>query len=235
MTSGMVKSGSAKIYYELYGEVGEVLVLLHGNSESIIYFQPQIEYFKDKYQVLAIDSRGHGESSFGSGTLSLGAMANDVVNVAESLGLNKINLLGFSDGANIAMLVAMKNPGLIDKLILVGGNLHPIGMTPGSLLLVWFGYISSKLAGVVDKRNKLYHEFFSLMIKEPRLKARDLSTIKAKTLVMAGGRDMIRRSHTKLIAKSIKNAELKIIEEGDHFISNRMPDEFNEIVDEFLG
>ena len=234
MKSGYIKSGSANIYYELHGESGPVLMLLHGNGESIKYFEPQIEFFKKEYRVLAIDSRGHGESEFGSGELNLGAMAVDVVNVIEGLEFEKVNLLGFSDGANIAMMVAMKNTDLLDKLILVGGNLHPKGMTIGSLAMVLLGYGVYCIANVMDRSNRYQKELFGLMVKEPRLNAEDLSKIRAKTLVMAGSKDMIRTSHTKLIANSIKNSKLEIMNGGDHFISRRFPKEFNNIVKAFL-
>lgn len=62
MQSGYFKSGSASIYYELHGEGEEILVLLHGNGGNCKNFKNQIPFFSKKYKILAIDSRGHGES-----------------------------------------------------------------------------------------------------------------------------------------------------------------------------
>lgn len=233
MEQGIVKSGSADIYYELHGDKGEVLVMLHGNGESMQRMHHQIEYFEKDYRVLAIDSRGHGQSGFGQGSLSLSTMALDLENVLESLGINKVNILGFSDGANIATLFAMKRPEMVNKLILIGGNLKPSGMQLGYFLAVETAYYLTKAAGVFDKRLRLEHEFYFLMAKEPCINPAELKRISAKTLVIAGTKDMIRPAHTALIAKSIPNAEL-FMPEGDHFIIYRTPEVINEKVEDFL-
>ena len=77
-------------------------------------------------------------------------------------------------------------------------------------------------------------EILGLMVNEPRLTAEDASRIKAPTLVIAGTHDMIKRSHTELIAKSIPNSQLVFIK-GDHFIANKNPDAFNAAVGKFLA
>lgn len=233
MKQGIVKSGSADIFYEIHGESGEYLTLLHGNGESMQRMHRQIEYFEKNYRVLAIDSRGHGQSGFGQGSLNLSTMALDVENVLEGLGIERTSLLGFSDGANIAMLFAMKRPDMVNKLILVGGNLKPSGMQPGIFLAVETAYYLTKAAGVFDKRLRLEHEFYFLMAKEPNINPSELKRIKAKTLVIAGDKDMIKPSHTRLIAESIPNAEL-FMPKGDHFIIYRTPDVINKKAEEFL-
>lgn len=234
MRNGYIASGSANIYYELYGEENtEVLVLLHGNGESIKFFKHQINFFSKYYKVLAIDSRGHGESGFGSGTLSLNAMAVDLFNVANQLGFDSINVLGFSDGANVAMLTAIKESKLIKNMVLVGGNMNMLGFKLGTMLTIYAAYLCSMLAGVIDKNNRLNSEFLALMVKEPALSSDDLSCIEARTLVMAGDNDMIREGHTKKIAASIPNAKIKILE-GDHFFIFKNPDEANKVILDFF-
>lgn len=233
MGSGYFKSGSASIYYELYGEGQEVLVFLHGNGGNCKNFKNQIPFFAEKYTVLAVDSRGHGESGFGENDISLSAMAMDLENLCDYLGYKKINILGFSDGANIAMLFAVKNPDMVDRLILVGGNLKFFGLTLPTVVMILFGYWSSCLLALVDKRLKSNKEMFALMVKEPNLNASVLKAIKAETLVINGNKDMVKVSHAKLIAKNITNAELKIVN-GDHFYLFKKPDEFNSVVMDFL-
>lgn len=233
MEHGVIKSGSADIYYELHGDKGEYLVLLHGNGESMRRMQHQIDYFSKDYRVIAIDSRGHGESGFGQGSLNLSTMALDVENVLESLKIDKVNVLGFSDGANIAMLLAIKRPELVSKLILVGGNLKPGGMQLGTFLAVQAAYYLTMLAGHFDSRLRIEHEYYFLMAKEPAITKDMLKRIRAKTLVIAGDKDMIRPGHTKLIADSIPDARLLMLE-GDHFIIYRTPQVINEKADEFL-
>ena len=233
MERGVIKSGSANIYYELHGDKGEYLVLLHGNGESMRRMDKQIEYFSEGYRVLAIDSRGHGESGFGQGMLNLTTMALDVENIIEELKLGKVNILGFSDGANIAMLLAIKRPDLVSKLILVGGNLKPGGMKLSLLIAVKAAYYLTKAARIVDKRMGIENEYYYLMAKEPNITPRMLKRIKADTLVIAGDKDMIKTSHTKLIADNIENSKLLILE-GDHFIIYRTPEVINKEADKFL-
>ena len=71
------------------------------------------------------------------------------------------------------------------------------------------------------------------MVNDPYIDYGELKNIKHKTLVIAGTRDMIRESHTKLIANSIPDCELIFIK-GDHFIANKKADEFNVAVERFL-
>ncbi len=235
MESGVILSGSANIYYELYGdEKNDVLVLLHGNGESGRNFKKHIEMLKDKYRLLVIDSRGHGNSEFGKGQLSLGTMSVDLVNVLEHFGFDKVNIAGFSDGANIAMLTAIKNSDIIDKLILIGGNYNIHGFRIGTALMLRVGYMCASLSAFISPVNRFNKEYFSLMVKEPDLKKESLSVIKCRTLVINGNKDMIKTSHAKAIADTIPNAELKIVE-GDHFWIYRKPEEACRIITEFLS
>lgn len=231
---GYLRSGSANIYYEIFGEENsEAVILLHGNGESGRSFKNLIPLISDKYKVIAIDSRGHGKSEFGSGQLSLGTMAVDVVNIIEALGLDKVNIVGFSDGANIAMLVSIKNSELVNKVVLIGGNYNFRGLKPSSALMIAVGYYCSKWGGIVDSRNRFNKEYFSLMFKEPNLKRDALKYIKAPALVINGDRDMIKLSHAKAIADTIPKGQLKIVK-GDHFWVYRNPQEAAKVIKEFL-
>lgn len=231
---GYLRSGSANIYYEIFGEENsEAVILLHGNGESGRSFKNLIPLISDKYKVIAIDSRGHGKSEFGSGQLSLGTMAVDVVNIIEALGLDKVNIVGFSDGANIAMLVSIKNSELVNKVVLIGGNYNFWGLKPSSALMIAVGYYCSKWGGIVDSRNRFNKEYFSLMFKEPNLKRDALKYIKAPALVINGDRDMIKLSHAKAIADTIPKGQLKIVK-GDHFWVYRNPQEAAKVIKEFL-
>lgn len=235
MESGVILSGSANIYYELYGSDNKkVLVLLHGNGENGRHFKKHVELLKDKYRILVIDSRGHGKSEFGRGQLSLGTMSVDLINVIEHLGFDKVNIAGFSDGANIAMLTAIKNSDIIDKLILIGGNYNIHGFKPMTALMLRIGYFCASLSAFVSPVNRFNKEYFSLMVKEPNIKKESLSVIKCPALVINGNKDMIKTSHAKAIAAAIPGAVLKIVE-GDHFWIYRNPDEACRVIDEFLS
>ncbi|MBQ7265491.1 MAG: alpha/beta hydrolase [Firmicutes bacterium] len=234
MADGYIRSGSADIHYEIYEKKeAPVLVLIHGNGGKAGDFKHQVEFFKDRYTLLVPDSRGHGQSSFGRDDLSLGKIVIDLENILKTLEYDKVNILGFSDGANIAMLFAIKNPDMVDRLILVGGNYKFSGLTFSAGALIYLGYISHCLAAKFSSAAKLEKEVYALMVNEPKLERQALTNIKAKTLVVNGKKDMIKVSHAKDIASAIPNATLSL-NEGDHFYLFKEHEEFNKRVLAFL-
>ncbi len=221
-----------RLYYEESG-TGEPLVLLHGNGENGEYFAAQRSFFEKKYRVIAVDTRGHGKSPRGTAPFTLTQFAEDLRELLDLLGLKKISLLGFSDGANIAMLFALRYQEYLNKLILDGGNLSPSGVKLTIQLPIVMGYGLVSLIGLVDKKARAKKELLRLMVKEPHIRPEDLGKLRVPTLVMAGTKDMIKESHTKKIHGSIPGSTLCIIE-GSHFIAAERPEEFNRALEAFL-
>jgi len=229
MKKGYIKCNSADIYYEIHGE-GDPILCLHGNGEDSSYFNPQVKECSKNYKVILMDSRGHGKSSFGEEGLLLELIAKDVINVLKELNIDKVHLLGFSDGGNIALIIALKSPEMLKTLSLVGANLQPNDIKLFARIPIMIGYGVYSLFSFNKKK-----EVMGLMIKEPYFKEEDLNTICIPTLVIAGEKDLIKESCTKLISKSIKDSKLQIIKGGDHFISNKKPDVFNKIFLDFIS
>lgn len=221
-----------ELYYREKGS-GEPLILLHGNGEDGTYFENQIKYFRDRYRVIAPDTRGHGKSPRGSAPFTIGQFSCDLYDFMKSHGISKAVILGFSDGANIAMKFAMKYPDMVKALILNGGNLNAKGVKRTTQIPIEIGYRIAKRFAIKSKEAEKNAEMLGLMVNEPNIDPRELSKITAPTLVICGTRDMIKESHTKVITNGIPNAELTIIR-GDHFIANKKPAEFNRAVDAFL-
>lgn len=142
-------------------------------------------------------------------------------------------ILGFSDGANIAMKFAMNHPDKVKALILNGGNLEPKGVKGTTQIPIEFGYKIAKRFATKSHEAKKNAEMLGLMVNDPNIERNDLSKITAPTLVICGKNDMIRESHTKEIAENIPNAKLSIIK-GNHFIANKRYLTFNKEVECFL-
>ena len=208
---------------------GYPLILLHGNGESSGYFEHQTEFFSDRYRVIAVDTRGHGQSPRGTADFTITQFAEDLHDLLDELSIERADILGFSDGANIALTFAMKYPEYVKKLVLNGGNLFPSGMKASVYFPILIGYYLTK--PFPKKRSD--HELLSLMVNEPNIDPKVLHSLNIPTLVIAGKHDMIKEKHTQLIAESIPSAQLRIIE-GTHFIAHDSPDEFNRAVEEFL-
>lgn len=221
-----------ELYYQEKGS-GEPLILLHGNGEGSTYFENQMKYFQSRYRVVAPDTRGHGKSPRGSAPFTIEQFSCDLYNFMKSREISKAVILGFSDGANIAMKFAMRHPDMVKALILNGGNLNARGVKRTTQLPIEIGYRIAKHFAKKSPDAEKNAEMLGLMVNEPNIDPCELSRITAPTLVICGTRDMIKKSHTREIASGIPNAELTIIK-GDHFIANKHPAEFNRAVDTFL-
>lgn len=220
------------LYYQEQGE-GEPLLLLHGNGEDGTYFVNQISFFSDRYRVIAVDTRGHGKSPRGTAPFTMEQFAADLHHLMDKLQIQRAVILGFSDGANIAMKFALKYPDRVKALILNGGNLDTEGVKKSIQIPIEIGYRFAKLFAGKSEEAKSHMEILGLMVNEPNIKPEELHAIQAPTLVIVGTKDMIKQSHTEVIAKNIPNAKLSVIP-GDHFIANKKSGEFNKAVEEFL-
>ena len=212
---------------------GQPLILLHGNGESCDYFEHQIPYFSRLYRVIAIDTRGHGKSPRGEKPFTIVQFAEDLHDFMDEKGIEKAILLGFSDGGNIALTFALKYPERVEKMIVDGANLFPSGVKPLYQWPIEIGYRIAKLFSKKSEQAKRNAEMLGLMVNEPHIEPSELSRLTMPVLVIAGKKDMIKESHTRLIYKSLPDAQMNIIE-GDHFVANKNADVFNKVVDAFL-
>ncbi|MDE5939775.1 MAG: alpha/beta hydrolase [Lachnospiraceae bacterium] len=220
------------LYYQEQGE-GEPLFLLHGNGEDGTYFVNQLSFFSNRYRVIAVDTRGHGKSPRGTAPFTMEQFAVDLQKLMDRLQISEVVILGFSDGANIAMKFALKYPHRVKALILNGGNLNTKGVKRSIQIPIEIGYRFAKLFAGKSKEAKTHMEILGLMVNEPNITPEELRAIQAPTLVIAGTKDMIKQAHTEMIAENMPNAKLTVIP-GDHFIANKNPDEFNQEVEDFL-
>ena len=212
---------------------GFPLILLHGNGEDCAYFTRQIDSFSENFHVIALDTRGHGQTPRGEAPFTIRQFAEDLLAFMDQHNIEKAHLLGFSDGGNIAMVFALKYPERVGKLILNGANLDASGVKRKIQIPIEIGYRMAKLFAGRSPKAKKNAEMLGLMVNDPNVNPEELSRIQNKTLVIAGDNDMIKDQHTRLIAQSIPGAELCILQ-GNHFIANKNPQSFNEAVLRFL-
>ena len=217
--------------YEETG-VGKIMIFLHGNGQDTSMFSEAVRYFEGEYKCVCVDSRGHGKSEWGCKELTIPMLADDIIAFIEMKGYDDVALIGFSDGGNIALEVAASS-GRVKEVVAVGANLYPKGLTPFILfsanltraLCLPFSFIKK----VRDTRR-----IYRLMTHQPEITAEKLSKITAKTLVVAGTKDMIKTDHTKEIASKIPSAELKLFENADHFLFEKNSEELLSVIKEFM-
>ena len=212
---------------------GEPLLLLHGNGEDSSVFSAQMDYFSPKYRVMALDTRGHGKSPRGTAPFSIETFAEDLLDFLDQQGLEKVHLLGFSDGGNIALTFALRHQERLMSLILNGADLFPSGVKPSVQVPIVLGYWAARAAALFSRDAVPKMELLRLMVKEPHIPPEALGAIRVPTLVIAGTGDMIKEEHTRLIHRQIPGSRLALIP-GDHFIAQKNPEPYNRAVEEFL-
>ncbi|MEA5026609.1 2-succinyl-6-hydroxy-2,4-cyclohexadiene-1-carboxylate synthase [bioreactor metagenome] len=182
---------------------GTPLILLHGNGEDHTIFHELIKQLSQKYEVFALDSRGHGNSTPVT-EFHYHDMAEDVINFIHDQQISKPIIYGFSDGGIIALLIAVKEPELLAKIIISGANANPWGLKwrwhSNYLFQYWFN--STPL--------------ISLMIREPHITKKMLRQIKTPTMIIAGEKDIIRSAHTRYLHHNINHSKLLIIPNENH-------------------
>lgn len=223
-----------ELHYVVRGS-GKPLILLHGNGEDATYFSHQIVYFQKSYRVIAIDTRGHGKSPRGGEPFTISQFADDLYDFMRQHEIRRADMLGFSDGANIALLFTIRHPERVNRLILNGANLNPGGLRTTVRFSLMKEYRAAKAAADAEESAEAYRkvELLELMLKGPDIPINELREVRVPTLVIVGEDDMIKKSHSKKIFNKLPAAKLSIIP-GNHFIANENYDLFNLEVAKFL-
>lgn len=225
-----------ELYYEIYGD-GPVLLQLHGNDGNIESMAAQLDFFSRQFRVIGVDSRGHGKSGMGNAKLTYEQMAEDVNALLEQLHLKPVNVLGWSDGGNVGLLLARHHPDKVARLAIMGANLRPAGAQPWAL--AWVAKqrqeAVSKLAHHDTSQNwQRSLQLLDLLGTQPNIATSDLRKISAPTLVMSGDRDVIRLQHSMEIFENLPQAHLAIFPGATHFIPLEDSARFNQTVLRFF-
>ena len=230
-----IKVDQGEIYYESYGQ-GSPLFLLHGNNEHINSFREQIEPLSRHFKVIALDTRGQGNSINNKvSPYTYEQFAKDLSAVMDSLSIKKASLLGWSDGGNTALIYSLMYPKKVDKIVVMGANLFPGADAIEEDVIQIFEHRRDSLSKKADPDSQNQMRLADLVLKEPHLDEKALQQIVAPVLVVAGEFDVIKRKHTLLIKSSIKNSRLEIIPGGDHYAPLKNPKVFNKLVLDFLA
>lgn len=211
---------NVKLYYEVYGE-GQPIILLHGNQETHEIFDKLINKLKSNYKVYAIDSRCHGKSE-NPIDITYSLMCDDIIEFIKKLKIENPILYGFSDGGIVGLLVAIKEPTLLSKVIVSGANITPDVLTPFFTIITKIMYFFTK------------SKYIKMMLNEPNIQLTELNKIKIPVVVLAGEKDIIKYQHSKLIADNIPNSTLEIINKENHSSYIIHSEKIYEIIKKYL-
>jgi pimeloyl-ACP methyl ester carboxylesterase len=191
-----------ELAYEKFGD-GEPLILLHGNGEDHHIFDVISKKLKDDFTIYAIDSRNHGESTK-TEDYSYETMAKDIYSFIHTLNLGKVNIVGFSDGGIISLILAMNQGECINKMALLGVNLKPDDFTEESYQFIKKTYEETK------------SPLFRLMLEQPDIELADVKNVTTPTLVIGAEHDVFKPEMFADLTEALPNAELIIMNGHEH-------------------
>ncbi|HEY6453610.1 MAG TPA: alpha/beta hydrolase [Steroidobacteraceae bacterium] len=220
-----------RMYYAVRGS-GPTLVLLHGGGDSGEHsFEQQIQTFSLHHRIIAPDQVGQGHTPDVPGPLSYTRMMQDTAAVLQQLGLRNVDVVGFSDGGILALMLAVRHPDLVRRLVISGVNIAPEGLTSEERADLGAARSARpRPTSVGDKLTELWLNSPTPQELSPAL----LATIHKPVLVISGDRDAITLEHTLQIFRALPMAELCVLPGTDHGTFSGRPAWINPIVSAFL-
>jgi pimeloyl-ACP methyl ester carboxylesterase len=219
-----------RIYYAVRGD-GPTLVFLHGGGDSGEHsFVRQLDVFSEHHFIVAPDQVGQGRTPDVPGPLSYTAMMEDTAELIRVLKLRKVDVVGFSDGGILALMLAIRHPELVRRLVISGVNIAPEGLRPEDL--------EELRATQIPKPKTIDEKLARLWFTSPteaELNFGLLANISQPVLLISGDRDAITLEHTLKIFHALPEAQLCVLPGTDHATFSRRSEWLNPIIDEFLN
>ncbi len=239
--------GDLRMYYEIYGQ-GPPLVLLHGGGSTIREsWSQQIPYFAKTRRIIAPEQMGHGHTHDLDRPLSYVDMAEDTAQLLTQLGIRDADVIGWSDGGILGLILAARHPELVRRLVISGANIAPCGLTPEALADTSKPPADDPEGGPrhahLPDDPAEQHRMFAAKLNdlwlnhptETELSVADLGKIQAPTLVVSADHDVIQLDHTMLIYRIIPTAELLILPGSGHNTFGERTVWLNPIIADFLN
>ena len=236
-----VEHDGARIWYAACGS-GASVILLHGglgHSGNWVYQVPAL--VSSGYQVVLIDSRGHGRSTRDARPYSYDQMAADVLRVMDTLRLEKAALVGWSDGACTALILAAKAPARVAGVFFFACNMDPSGAKEFEFTPIIGRCFNrhvkdyARLSATPDQFDEFSNAVGLMQRTQPNYSADDLAQISVPVAIVHSEQDeFIKREHAEYLAQSIPDAELVILPGVSHFAPLQRPGQFNAAVLAFL-
>jgi pimeloyl-ACP methyl ester carboxylesterase len=218
-----------KIYYAVRGS-GPTLVFLHGGGDSGEHsFIRQLGVFSEHHHIVAPDQVGQGRTPDVPGPLSYSAMMEDTAELLRMLKLQHVDVVGFSDGGILALMLAVRHPEMVRRIVISGVNISPEGLRPEDL--------EEMRATQNPKPTTIDEKLAHLWLTSPteaELNLGLLSKITQPVLVISGDRDAITLEHTLKIFHALPDAELCVLPGTDHATFSGRSEWLNPIVTAFL-
>ena len=231
------------MFYAVFGNGAETVLLLHGGLGNSNYWAHQINSLSNDYTVIVMDTRGHGRSPLVSQKLGYGDFAEDACALLESLKAKPAAIIGWSDGAITGLHMAIHQPEFVEKVFAFGANSNPSGLKPGGAKSPVFAQYSERAKKEYQRLSPTPEKWLSLSAglgamwrREPNFTKKELASITVPVTISDGDHDeIIRATHNKEMSDSIPKSRLVLQRAVSHFAMLQSPNSFNEKLLEFLA
>ncbi len=234
VSSGMAPVNGIEMYYATYG-AGDPVLLIHGGLGNADIWANQVIDLMQDHLVIVADSRGHGRSTRTEEPFGYDLMASDYLALLDYLKVDKVDLVGWSDGGIIGLDIAMSHPERLDHLFAHAANITTDGVDPTvgddpvfmGIYATWMGEEYAKLSPTPDQFDAFVTQISEMWASQPNWTDDQVKAITVPTAVVVGDHDeAILPAHTEKIAALIPGAKLVILPDASHFAMLQAPAEY---------
>jgi pimeloyl-ACP methyl ester carboxylesterase len=219
---------------------GRPVLLLHGGLSHSDELLDSIGVpLRESFRLVAFDRRGHGRTADTDEAFAYDAMLDEVEAVIELTG-RPIDIVGWSDGGILALMLALRSPHLVRRLVLIGANFHYDALVDIDPELAR-SFAEATAAGYVERSPDGRAHFMTVLDKTvqlwtsaPALTAADLAAVRAPTLVLIGDDELIELSHSVELYESLPEAQLAVVPGASHGVPMEKPVFVANLIEEFL-
>jgi pimeloyl-ACP methyl ester carboxylesterase len=240
-----LQAGGLKTWYDSWGS-GSPLVLLHGGFVTNATWEPLVPQLTNSFNVVAPERRGHGHTPDVEGPITYDLMARDTIAFLDAVVRQPADLVGWSDGGNVGMIVAAQRPDLVRKLVPISANFDDAGVVPGaadSMMSMTadspdVAYFRSQYEATSPDGPShwpvVFEKIKQMILSDTILDHSGLGSITAPTLVVASDDDIISLEHTIELYRSIPDSQLLILPGTSHGLVMEKPDLLAGLITDFL-
>ena len=239
-TRGYADIGGHPTWFVDSGGPAEPVLMLHGGlSDSELLLHPLEPILRERFRILAFDRRGHGRTADTDAAFHYDDMTTQSIAVIEKLIGGPTHIVGWSDGAILALLITLRRPELARSVVLIGANYHFDGNMPsspgGSGLTILKQRYAERSPNGADHFPSVLKKSLAMFATEPTLTTDDLRTISVPALVMVGDDDLMTLAHTAALYESLPHGQLAVIPGTSHAVLLEKPALVAQIVSDFLS
>ena len=241
-----VDAGGLRTYYEAEGS-GEPLVLLHGGLCTIETFGGLTPLLAEQYRVYRPERRAHGRTPDVDGPITYELMAQDTIAFMDAVALSAAHVVGWSDGAVVGLLVALRRPDLVRRLVMIGQNINREGLRPETVEMLKQDTMPDMLPPMLQELyaavspdgpehwDIVVDKVWQMIRSEPNIPFSDLGKVAAPTLVIVGEHDFPTVEHAEAMQRALPEARLEVVPDATHALPMEKPEVVAALVLDFLG